>query len=206
MKAIVDEAHTAGMKVAAHAIGDKATRIAAEAGADSIEHAYTVPDDVLRMMAQQRIFLVPTDGTVETFEQMVFGTRTASAEERARLAKSMTPYVQGNISRLQRAIKAGVPIAYGSDMYLSMPHQTRGQASLATFDAYAAAGMTAMQIIRAATSSAAELLGMQDRLGSLDAGKFADMIAVPGDPLKEVTALQHARFVMKGGIVVKNEK
>jgi imidazolonepropionase-like amidohydrolase len=206
MKAIVDEAHASGVKVAAHAIGDQATRVAAEAGADSIEHAYTVPDDVLKTMAQKHIFLVPTDGTIETFEQMVFGAHTPTADERARLDRSLAPYVQGNISRLQRAIKTGVPVAYGSDMYLSMPHQTRGQASLRTFDAYVAAGMTPIQIIRAATSNAAELLGMQDRLGSLAPGKIADIIAVPGDPLKDIAALQRAKFVMKEGVVIKNEK
>jgi imidazolonepropionase-like amidohydrolase len=80
MAAIVQEAHNEGVKVAPHAIGDKATRIAAEAGADSIEHAYTVPDDVLKMMAQKHIFLVPTDSTLKQLEDMVFGARQASAE------------------------------------------------------------------------------------------------------------------------------
>ena len=203
MKAIVVEAHTAGVKVAAHAIGEKATRIAAEAGVDSIEHAYTVPDDVLKIMAQKHIFLVPTDGTIETFQRVVFGTRMTGAEERERLERSMTPYVQGNISRLQRAMRLGVPIAYGSDMYLSMPQQTRGQASLRTFDAYSASGMSPLQIIRAATSNAAELLGIQDRVGSLAPGKMADIIAVPGDPFKDVSVLQHATFVMKEGVIIR---
>ena len=99
----------------------------------------------------------------------------------------------------------GVPIASGSDMYLTLPHKNRGQASLAVLSAYAEEGMTPMEIIRAATSSAAELLGWQDRIGSLEPGKFADIMAVPGDPLKDVTALQRAHFVMKGGIVIKNE-
>jgi imidazolonepropionase-like amidohydrolase len=206
MKAIVDEAHAAGVKVAAHAIGDKPTRIAADAGADSIEHAYVVPDDVLKTMAEKHIFLVPTDGTIQTFEEMMLGTRAATPEERAAVDHSVASYVQGNTSRLQRAMRMGVPIAYGSDMYLRMPHQTRGEASLRTFDAYAAAGMTPIQIIRAATSNAAELLGMNDRLGSLAPGKIADIIAVPGDPLKDVAALEHAKFVMKDGVVVKNEK
>ena len=204
MKAIVEEAHNDGVKVAAHAIGDKATRIAAEAGADSIEHAYIVPDDVLKMMADKHIFLVPTDGTMKTFEAMEFGTRTPTAEERAQLEKGLSRYVQGNISRLQRAIKMGVPVAFGSDMYLSMPNLTRGQASLLTFDAYAEAGMTPMQIIHAATSSAAQLLGIPMQIGTLETGKQADIIAVPGDPLQDVTALQRVRFVMKQGVVVKN--
>ncbi|HXJ88994.1 MAG TPA: amidohydrolase family protein [Candidatus Binatia bacterium] len=205
MKAIVDEAHTAGVKVAAHAIGDKATRIAAQAGADSIEHAYVVPDDVLKMMVEKHIFLVPTDGTLKTFVDMSFGTRQPSESERAEREKEYAPYVKQEQDRLKRAIKMGVPVAAGSDMYLSMPRMTRGQASLLVYEAYAEAGMTAMDIIHAATRDAAELLGMQDRIGTLEPDKLADIIAVPGDPSKDVRALEHAKFVMKGGVVVVNK-
>jgi len=203
MKAIVEEAHIAGVKVAAHAIGDKATRIAAEAGADSIEHAYVVPDEVLKMMADKHIFLVPTDGTLQTFVDMYFGTRQPSAEEKSRVEKQFQPFLERSRDRLQRARKMGVPIASGSDMYLSMPGKTRGQASLLVFEAYAEAGMTPMEIIRAATRNGAELLGMLDRIGTLEAGKLADVIAVPGDPLKDVKVLERATFVMKGGAVIK---
>jgi len=206
MKAIVEEARAVGVKVAAHAIGDKATRIAAEAGVDSIEHAYIVKDDVLKMMADKHIFLVPTDGTLKTFLDMTFGTRQPSAEERSRMEKLYQPFVEGSRDRLRRARKMGVPIASGSDMYLTMPNLNRGQASLLVFEAYAEAGMTPMEIIHAATRNGAELLGMADRIGTVEAGKLADIIAVPGDPLKDVKALQHAKFVMKGGAVVKNEK
>jgi imidazolonepropionase-like amidohydrolase len=204
MKAIVDEAHTASVKVAAHAIGDKATRIAAEAGVDSIEHAYIVPDDVLKMMAEKHIFLVPTDGTVKTFLDLSFGAREPTETERAEREKEYAPFVKKEQERLMRAVKLGVPIAAGSDMYYSMPQMTRGQASLLVYEAYAEAGMTPIEIIHAATRNAAELLGMQDRIGSLEPGKLADIIAVPGDPLKDVRALEHAKFVMKGGTVVVN--
>ena len=204
MKAIVDEAHTNHAKVAAHAIGDHATRIAAQAGVDSIEHAYVVPDDVLKIMAEKHIFLVPTDGTLKTFLDMTFGTRQPSEAERAEREKEYAPFVKEEQERLQRAIKFGVPIAAGSDMYLSMPHMTRGQASLLLYEAYAESGLTPMQIIHAATRDAAELLGMQDRIGTLEAGKLADIVAVPGDPTKDVRALEHASFVMKGGAVVVN--
>ena len=206
MKAIVEEAHTVGVKVAAHAIGDKATRVAAEAGVDSIEHAYIVKDDVLKMMAEKHIFLVPTDGTLQTLLNMTFGRRQPSAEERSRMEKLYQPFVEGSHDRLRRARKMGVPIASGSDMYLTMPNLNRGQASLLVFEAYAEAGMSTMDIIHAATRNGAELLGMADRIGTLEAGKLADIVAVPGDPLKDVKALEHARFVMKGGGVVKNEK
>lgn len=204
MKAIVDEAHTTGVKVAAHAIGDKATRIAAEAGVDSIEHAYVVADDVLKMMVEKHIFLVPTDGTLKTFVDMSLGERQPAEGERAEREKEFAPFVKQEQERLKRAVQLGVPIAAGSDMYLSMPRMTRGQASLLVYEAYAQAGMTPMEIIHAATRNAAELLGMQDRIGTLEPGKLADIIAVPADPLKDVRALEHARFVMKGGAVVVN--
>ena len=207
MKAIVDEAHKAGVKVAAHATNDKTTRIAVEAGADSIEHAYIIMDDTLKMMAQKHIFMVPTDGTLQQYVNMSFGKRQPAPEERAELEKQLKPYVDGNRDRLQRARKFGVPVAAGSDMYLTMPDENRGQASLDVLEAYAEEGMTPMEIIRAATSNAAELLGWQDKVGTLEAGKYADIIGVPGDPLKDVNALKHAQFVMKGGVVVvKNEK
>jgi imidazolonepropionase-like amidohydrolase len=206
MNAIVGEAHRARAKVAAHAIGDQATRTAAEAGVDSIEHAYVVPDDVLKMMAEKHIYLVPTDGTPHQFEQMMFGGHQVDSEERKRALAPLKDYLTGAQNRLQRARKMGVPIAAGSDMYLTVSGKTRGQASLDMLEAYSAAGMPAMDIIRAATSNAAELLGLQDRVGTLEPGKFADIIGVVGDPLTEITVAQRARFVMKGGVVVKNER
>ena len=206
MKAIVDEAHASGVKVAAHAIGDAATRTAAEAGVDSIEHAYVVKDDVLRMMAQKHVYLVPTDGTLKTFEEMSFGTRQATVAERSKAEEEFGPFVAGEQERLRRAIKFGVPIAAGSDMYLTMPGMNRGQASLLVYEAYEEAGMTPMQIIHAATRDAADLLGMKDRVGTLENGKLADVIAVPGDPMRDVKALEHAKFVMKGGRVIVETK
>jgi imidazolonepropionase-like amidohydrolase len=204
MKAIVDEAHISGVKVAAHAIGKKVTRIAAEAGVDSIEHGYYIPDDVLQMMAAKHIFLVPTDGTVKTFVAMSFGARRPTAAERADQEKDYSAFVKMEQERLMRAIKLGVPIAAGSDMYSPVPGMTRGQASLLVYEAYAEAGMAPMEIIHAATRNAAELLGMQDRIGTVEPEKLADIIAVPGDPLKDIRALEHAIFVMKGGAVVVN--
>jgi imidazolonepropionase-like amidohydrolase len=202
MKAIVDEAHISGVKVAAHAIGSKVTRIAAEAGVDSIEHGYFISDDVLKMMVEKHIFLVPTDGTVKTFVDMSFGTRQPTATERAEREKKYAAFVKQEQERLMRAVKLGVPIAAGSDMNVSMPGMTRGQASLLVYEAYAEAGMIPMEIIHAATRNAAELLGMQDHIGTLEPGKLADIISVPGDPLKDIRALEHATFVMKGGVVV----
>ena len=206
LKAIVDEAHANHVKVAAHAIGDRPTRDAVEAGVDSIEHGYVVPDDVLKTMASKHIYLVPTDGTVETFLTMSIGTRQVSTEERSKLEKEFGGFEKGEQDRLKRAIRYGVPIAAGSDMYLTVPKMDRGQASLLVYDAYAASGMTPIQIIQAATSNAADLLGIADVVGTLEPGKLADIIAVPGDPTKSVAALQHASFVMHLGKIAKTSR
>ncbi len=206
MKAIVDEAHLNGVKVAAHAIGEQATKTAAEAGADSIEHAYVISDDTLKLMAQKHIYLVPTDGTVDEFIRMTFGKRKPSPEERKEQEDTIKPYVEGNGDRLRRAIKFGVPIAAGSDMYLSMPDETRGQASLDMIDAYVAEGMTPLQIFHAITSNAAELLGWEKKIGTIEKDKFADIVGVPGDPTKDAAVLKQAQFVMKGGQVIKQSK
>ena len=203
MKAIVEEAHRVGKKVAAHAIGDLATRIAAEAGADSIEHAYTIPDDVLKMMAEKKIFLVPTDYPVEFYVETFGANHTP--EQKKQAEAGMKFFVNGSRNRLKRAIQAGVRIAAGSDEYYKVAGKTRGQASLLMFRAYAEAGMTPIEIIRAATVNAAELLGWQARVGSLEAARFADLIAVEGDPLADIRELEKVRFVMKGGAVVRND-
>jgi len=199
MKAIVEEAHRVHKKVAAHAIGNDATRIAAEAGVDSIEHAYVVPDDVLQMMAAKKIFLVPTDYPEEMY--LGFFPANATAEDLVSLKKM----VEGNHDRLRRAVAAGVRIAAGSDEYYQMGTRTRGESSTLIYQAYRESGMTAWQIIQAATMNAAELLGWQDRIGSIETGKFADIVATAGDPAADAAELGKVRFVMKGGEVVRND-
>lgn len=203
MKVIVEEAHREGRKVAAHAIGDQATRVAAEAGVDSIEHAYVVPDDVLKMMAEKKIFMVPTDSTVEAYAGIASGD-PSSQEYKDELAK-MKPLLSTLQSRVRRALKAGIRLAAGSDMYYDLPGKTRGQASLLMLEAYADYGIPTIDVIRMATINAAELLGWKDRIGSIKPGKFADIIAVSGDPLKSMAEFQNVKFVMKGGNVIKND-
>ena len=206
MKAIVEQAHTSHVKVAAHATDEEAVRIAVDAGVDSIEHGYTISDETLKLMAQKHIFLVPTDGPLDEYVAITFNGRNPTPEERAQASHNFQYFVDANHARLKRAIAMGVPIAAGSDMYLAVPGQTRGQASLSMITAYAESGMTPMQIVHAATSNAAELLGEQKNIGTIEVGKYADLIAVSGDPLKDATELERAKFVMKGGTVVKNEK
>jgi imidazolonepropionase-like amidohydrolase len=202
MKAIVEEARRVDRTVAAHAIGDTATRIAAEAGVSSIEHAYAIPDDVLRMMAQKGIYLVATDYPA-AFYVDALGPSTLTPEQRKERLAGAEQFAKGNAERLMRAVKAGVKVAFGSDEYYDTPGRTRGQASLLTLQAYQEAGMSPLEVLRAATVNAAALLGWSDRIGAIEAGKLADIIAVEGDPLKDVKDLQRVKFVMKGGVVVR---
>ena len=106
---------------------------------------------------------------------------------------------------VQRVLKSGVKFAAGSDMGWYFPGKTRGQASVSRFPVLHQAGMTSLDVIRAITTNAAEMLGWRDRIGSVEPGKFADLIAVAGDPIADITELERVRFVMKGGNVIKNE-
>jgi imidazolonepropionase-like amidohydrolase len=204
MKVIVEEAHRVGRPVAAHAIGDQATRIAAEAGVNSIEHAYTIPDDVLKIMAEKKIFLVPTDYPADFY--MADGPPNEMPDARDRRRHAIDGFVRQSRERLRRAIAAGVRIAYGSDEYYAMPGKTRGQASLMTLAAYADDGLSPMEILRAATMGGADLLGWSTRVGSLEAGKYADLIAVDGDISTDITAVNRVRLVLKGGHIVRDDR
>jgi len=204
MKAIVEEAHRVHRKVAAHAIGDDATRIAAEAGVDSIEHGYVIPDDVLKIMAAKHIYLVPTDYPPETYAAMSKSSAALPPEVQKQRQERFRRIAESNHERLRRAVAAGVPIAFGSDEYYDIPGFTRGQSSLKPFESYAQSGMTPLEIIQAATIHAADLLAV-NHLGSIEKDKGADLIAVEGDPLKDITVLERVRFVMLKGKVVRND-
>ncbi|NOJ92061.1 amidohydrolase family protein [Corallococcus coralloides] len=200
LKVIVEEAHRKKRPVATHTTTDESIRIAVQAGVDSIEHGYSLPDDVLAPMVRQRIFLVPTDGPMDMCD--AFDAQTGNAERKRQVKERCKKAVARVQERLRRAVAAGVRIAAGSDMYLVMPGLTRGEASVRVFISYAEAGLKPVDILRAATVNAAELLRMQDQLGSLGPGKLADLFAVEGDPLKDLRALRQVRFVMKDGQVV----
>jgi len=176
MRAIVEEAHRLGVRVAAHAITNLAIHAAVEAGVDSIEHAYHASDDDLRRMRDKGIYLVPTD----------FPDNASEAD------------------RLQRAIKLGVKIAAGSDRYsVDRTGKSRGESCLTTLVAYQQSGMSPLEVIRTATTNAADLLGWKD-IGLVEPQRYADLVAVAGDPLTDVSALLHVRFVMKGGAIIKD--
>ncbi|RKH89160.1 amidohydrolase family protein [Corallococcus sp. AB045] len=200
LKVIVEEAHRKKRPVATHTTTDESIRIAVQAGVDSIEHGYSLPDDVLAPMVRNRIFLVPTDGPMDMCD--AFDAQTGNAERKRQVKERCKKAVARAQERLRRAVAAGVRIAAGSDMYLVMPGLTRGEASVRVFISYAEAGLKPVDILRAATVNAAELLRMQDQLGSLGPNKLADLLAVEGDPLKDLRALRQVRFVMKDGQVV----
>jgi imidazolonepropionase-like amidohydrolase len=156
------------------------------------------------MMAAKKIFLVPTDYPAEAY--LAFGPPNLTPEQRTQRLTSTSAFARNNAARLMRAVKAGVRIAFGSDEYYQFPGKTRGESSHYTLEAYQAAGLTPLQVIQAATVNSAELLGLQAGIGSIENGKLADIIAVEGDPLVDVKALNGIRFVMKGGSVIKHSQ
>jgi imidazolonepropionase-like amidohydrolase len=201
MRAIVDEAHRAQKRVAVHAVSEVAIQIAIDADADSIEHGNNATDQQLQLMREKGIFLdiTPTfwSGFYSKITEPSIVRRptpdaelTASAERRRRF--------------VQRILKSGVKFAAGSDMCWFYPGKTRGEASATLLVNLQEAGMPTLDILRSVTVNAAEMLGWQNRVGSLEPGKFADIVAVSGDPTRDIRELERVRFVMKGGDVVKN--
>jgi imidazolonepropionase-like amidohydrolase len=154
-------------------------------------------------MAAKHIYLVPTDYPADFYLQFETNA-SATPEVQKRREAGAKQFAQNNQSRLRRAVAAGVPIAFGSDEYYGVPGLTRGQASLKPLESYALSGMTPLQIIQAATIHGADLLGAE-HLGSIEKGKAADLIAVNGDPLTDVTLLEKVQFVMLRGHVMKND-
>lgn len=190
MRAIVDEAHRAGLKVAAHAHGDEGIRAAIEAGIDCIEHGSLANDDTLDLMAERGTFLVPTTYLADGMD-----VSDAAPELQAKAAE-VFPRARRTISK---AIEREIRIACGSDAP-AIPHGRNAKELLALVDR----GMAPLDAIRAATTVAAELIDVDDR-GRLEAGLFADIIAVPGDPLADIGVTEQVRFVMKGGQIYRND-
>lgn len=205
IKAIVAEARRLKLKVAAHATTEEGARRASLAGVDSIEHGTDASDETFRLMAARGIFLVANDYTANSLRQIFAANLAASPNDRADFEAWLKTYTEKTPGRLQRALKEGVRIAFGSDMIFVFPGKTRGQASLLVLEALQAEGLMPFDCIRAATMHASQLLGWQDRIGAIEAGKLADIIAVEGDPVKDLSELQRVRFVMKEGVIIKDE-
>jgi len=191
LAAIADEAHRAGLKVAAHAHGDDGIRACIRAGIDCIEHGSLATDETIASMVEHGTFLVAT-----TYLTDAMDVSHAAPELQAKAAE-VFPRSRQTISK---AIAAGVKIACGTDAP-AIPHGRNAKELAALVDR----GMTPLQAIRAATLTSAELIDVDDR-GRLEAGLLADIIAVPGDPLADITVTQQVCFVMKGGQVYRNER
>ncbi|MGW1782510.1 amidohydrolase family protein [Streptomyces sp. NPDC002143] len=190
LRAIVDEAHRAGVKVAAHCMGDSAIRAAVEAGVDCIEHGFLASDATLDLMVERGTFLVATTYLTE-------GMNTAHADP-ALQAKAADVFPRARESTA-RAIRRGVKIALGTDAP-AIPHGRGAKELLALVDR----GMRPLDALRAATVVAADLIDAEDR-GRLREGLLADIVAVPGDPLSDLSVTERVSFVMKGGRVVRDD-
>ncbi|MGW0324110.1 amidohydrolase family protein [Nocardia sp. NPDC003183] len=188
LAAIVDEAHRAGVHVAAHAHGDAGIRACLRAGVDCIEHGSLAEDDTIALMVEQGTFLVPTSYLSEGLDV----SKAAPALQKK--AAEVFPRAR---ETLRRAIRAGVKIACGTDAP-AVPHGHNAKELWALVDR----GMTPAQALRAATIVSAELIGVDDR-GRLAPGLLADIIAVPGDPTADITTIEDVPFVMKDGRVYK---
>lgn len=201
LEMIVNEAHRVGLKVAAHAGTEQAAMLAASAGVDSIEHVYGISNALLNTMAKKGIAMVATDFPAWYYLGKS-NEKEVRADEQPRL--DMFKFAERMaFERIQKAHKAGVKIVFGSDAYYQAGNLTRGQSSLLPLRVYAAAGLTSIEVIRSATMHAAELLGQGGKIGSLEKSKYADIIAVPGNPLDKPELLENVVFVMKEGVVIK---
>jgi imidazolonepropionase-like amidohydrolase len=197
VKALVDTAHLYGKKVAVHAHGDDGVNIALAAGADSIEHGTMMTDESIKLFKAAGAYYVPTLSTVNGYLERLAANPNAYPPDV--LAK-----VQWRIrvtgKSLAKAYPAGVKIAFGTDAGVSKHGRNADE-----FELMVKHGMPASAAIQAATMNAATLLGVEKEVGSLEPGKAADLIAVAGDPIQDITTLKSVRFVMKGGRVFKAE-
>ena len=193
MQAIVADAHRLGRKVAAHAHGAQAILWASEAGVDSIEHGSYINDEDIAMMKKHGTYLVPT--------AYLYDWYTEHGDLPALYKQKMIDTAAVARANHKHAIAAGVKVALGTDAAV-YPHGLNAH----EFEVYVTQyGMTPLAAIQTGTLNAADLMGWTAKVGSLEAGKWADVIAVSGDPLKDIKLLQHVAFVMKAGVVYKDE-
>jgi imidazolonepropionase-like amidohydrolase len=195
LNAIVTDAHRLGRKVAAHAHGAEGIRWAAEAGVDSIEHGSYIDDDAIAAMKQHGTYLVPTLYLGDWFLENA--SKTGVPPAMLAKGKEVMPAARKNVAR---AFASGVKVGFGTDAAV-YPHGLNAH----EFAVMVKLGLTPLQAIQAATVNDADLLGWSDKVGVIEPNHYADIIAVEGDPLQDVTTLERVKFVMKGGVVYKNE-
>jgi len=196
MKAVVDEAHKLDRPVAAHAHGIEGIKLAIQAGVTSIEHGSFLDEEAARMMAQRGTFLVPTLSAGEAAEGAAKTGRLTGLRAQKAFAAA-----QAMRTGIKLAVKHNVPIALGTDAGVG-PHGANAREFRLMVEW---GGLTPSQALVAGTSSAARLLGWQDRVGTVAAGKYADLVAVPGDPTADVTLTERPIFVMKNGVVYRQD-
>jgi imidazolonepropionase-like amidohydrolase len=189
LRAIVDETHRQRHRVASHAMALYGVHNSVEAGVDSIEHGNYIADEDMKTMVAHGTYYVPT---IFVGEYVAQGRAAAGAAVWPKMLKI-------HEDTFRRALRAGVKIVFGTDAggFAWTENPAREFSYMVKW------GMTPAQAIRAATVSASELLGMQDQIGTIEKGKFADIVAVPGNPLLDVVVLERVDFVMKGGVVYR---
>ena len=200
LKAAVDEAHRVGVRVAAHATTRVGIQTAIDAGVDSLEHGDEATDQQFAAMKAKRIVFVPT---IWPRELLPIPRQLAARPD---IDKLVDAFMAGQRAKVERAMKAGVTIAFGSDNWFGFADRSRGDTTRAVLMAMPAFGVPVADALRAATINAAELLKIGDSTGTLEAGKYADLIAVAGDPLASVGALGTVTLVMKAGAIVRDAR
>lgn len=194
IRVAVNEAHNAGRPVAVHVYGGKAADNVINGGADSIEHGFTLTDDQLKLMKEKGTFLVGTDFPTEHLAGLNPSNETLA--DAGKLGKNI-------IDRLSRANKIGVKMAFGSDTVTEMPGRTRADMMFDYLAVWRAANITPENILKAMTTSGAELLRISKERGAIANGYFADIIAMPANPLQDIEALRKINFVMKNGKIIR---
>ena len=195
LQAMVADAHRLGRKVAAHAHGAEGIRWSAEAGVDSIEHGSYIDDAAIAAMKEHGTYLVPTLYLGDWFLENA--PKLGVPPSMLKKGQEVMPAARKNIAH---AFASGVKVGFGTDAAV-YPHGLNAH----EFAVMVKLGLTPLQAIQAATVNDADLLGWSDKIGVLEPGHYADIIAVDGDPLADVTTLERVKFVMKGGVVYKNE-
>jgi imidazolonepropionase-like amidohydrolase len=189
---VVEEARTAGMKVAAHCVTETGFHNAAAAGVDSIEHGFVATDEDLELAKRNNVVLVGTDLTDLIARLWGFDDVPAVRKQ--------------VIDRIERAYKIGVQLVFGSDIFFSRPDQTRGELSLSVLDTYVEAGLPADYVLKMITINGIRLLGLEGERGKIEPGFAADIVATPTNPLDDILALKKIHFVMKDGRVFAHDR